>query len=486
MGWWSYKNIGASARPENIQFVRKIFEYIGYAPKPATTAGDYDECIFRFREPEVYGCETSEYAEQSGNVKACFGDFDELDLLNLLNALFPNTSVFVHATEGNTVSDTWEFHDKVYNTGSMTLQCKDSYTDYGGGGPNGYRFWKERFALNTPMLKHVKALINLCAKDGNEELLELFQGLISKLKNGQIAYEDDTDDSREIGAEYDVKQNEWNSAWEMQEGMGGEPYLRLEIDEYQHAEAMKHREEERRKRTEERQRKQEEARRQKEEEKRQREDAHRQRAEEKARIADEARQRKEAERRARAEEKQRAVEEKQRIQAEQAHAKAEKDRLASEAKAQKEQARLEAIENAVILYAPGEEPANIRKRLDTLFAKLDVAYPNHKISRLNQDHKKWGETVTELYRLLGYVDSQAFLEAYGYTVEKNAGGRPTTVDPAAIVDELHHRYQNGSAESMDTLKHDNPDIPWKTLANNAKEYFGSTLAKFLKSEGILK
>lgn len=61
----------------------------------------------------------------------------------------------------------------------------------------------------------------------------------------------------------------------------------------------------------------------------------------------------------------------------------------------------------------GKEPASIKKRLDILFPKLNQAYPDKKISGLYKDHKKWAETVTELYRALGYPDGTSFLEAYG-------------------------------------------------------------------------
>ena len=44
----------------------------------------------------------------------------------------------------------------------------------------------------------------------------------------------------------------------------------------------------------------------------------------------------------------------------------------------------------------GKEPASIKKRRDTFFPKLNQAYPDKKISGLYKDHKKWGETVTEL------------------------------------------------------------------------------------------
>ena len=219
--------------------------------------------------------------------------------------------------------------------------------------------------------------------------------------------------------------------------------------------------------------------------KRQREEKRRLLAEEKMRLAEEVRKRNEEKRRALYEAKQKEAEERQRLKEENQQEKAEQNRLAREARAQKEQARLEALENAKILYAPGEEPANIRKRMDTLFAKLDEAYPDKKIIGLHKNHGKWGETVTKLYQLLGYPDGNAFLEAYGYTVEMSAMGRKASVDPVAIMEELHRRYANGRAESMAALQADNPDIPWKTLANNAKQYFGNTLAKHLKAEEIL-
>lgn len=74
----------------------------------------------------------------------------------------------------------------------------------------------------------------------------------------------------------------------------------------------------------------------------------------------------------------------------------------------------------------GLEPANIKKRMDTLFAKLDEAYPDKVISGLRKDHKKWAETVRELYSLLGYPNGDEFLNAYGYTVKRKDAGRPKT------------------------------------------------------------
>ncbi len=141
----------------------------------------------------------------------------------------------------------------------------------------------------------------------------------------------------------------------------------------------------------------------------------------------------------------------------------------------------------IILFAPGQESPKIRRRIRALCEKLNEAYPDRKVSGLYANHKKWGETVTELRRLLGYPDNTSFLEAYGYTVlEKNKSGRPTTTDPHALIEELKRRYPNGAGNiSLTELRTANPDIPWKTLSINARVYFGTTLVTYLKKIGIL-
>ena len=232
----------------------------------------------------------------------------------------------------------------------------------------------------------------------------------------------------------------------------------------------------------------------------------------KKKEAEEAKERRKAERQLREEEKQRLAIERQqerekrqalRIQQQQEEAK-RKESAVRERQQQREQEKLlrekaareneerrrierqQALANADIKYAPGQEPEAIRRRLDTLFPKLDATYPDRVISGLYKDHKKWGETVTELYRLLGYPDGTSMLEAYGYTVRENKGGRAVSVDPVSIMEELHRRYPNGAGPiNLQRLSADNPDIPWKTLSNNANEYFGKTLVAHLKAEGII-
>ena len=139
-----------------------------------------------------------------------------------------------------------------------------------------------------------------------------------------------------------------------------------------------------------------------------------------------------------------------------------------------------------VLFMPGEEPADIRKRIDNLFAKLDGAYPNKQISGLQTDHKKWAETVTALYRLLGYPDNRSFLEAYGYTVVQgeNKGGRPSN-NQDAVIEELKRRYPNGEGKNTAQIQRDNSDLPIKTLINNAQKLFGMSLKDYLTQIGVL-
>ncbi len=141
-------------------------------------------------------------------------------------------------------------------------------------------------------------------------------------------------------------------------------------------------------------------------------------------------------------------------------------------------------------YRPGSEPEELKRRIRTLFEKLDSAYPDKTIIGLHTDHKKWGETVTKLYRELGYPDGKTFLEAYGYHYgfKSSSGGRPKTTDPKAIIQELQNRYPNGSQfETADDLFAANPDFmpKLKTIKNLANATFGMSLGKYLLSIGLI-
>ena len=181
MGYWNYINVGASAEPENIEYVEKIFEYIGYAEEPGYSDGD--ECSFD--DPDVYCCKYSAYEPYSGKIKKCFAEYDETDLLYILNALFPKTDVYIHSAEGNNTDDTWQNHDIVYDTEDMTCYYEDSYTSHDCG-PNGSKSSKARFVLKPPKQEYVSALIDLSQIDNNDELVSLLTDLLEKLKQGKI------------------------------------------------------------------------------------------------------------------------------------------------------------------------------------------------------------------------------------------------------------------------------------------------------------
>ena len=138
------------------------------------------------------------------------------------------------------------------------------------------------------------------------------------------------------------------------------------------------------------------------------------------------------------------------------------------------------------MYAPGQEPEKLRRRLDRLFAKLEKTYPDKRIVGLNADHPHWGEQVTELYRLLAYPDSASFLAAYGFSLGSRPTGRPA-VDHKAILRELKERYAESPCPDLEQLKAENPALArqFKSLQNRSVELFGATFVAYLTAEGIL-
>ena len=140
-------------------------------------------------------------------------------------------------------------------------------------------------------------------------------------------------------------------------------------------------------------------------------------------------------------------------------------------------------------YLPGEEPENIKCKLQKLFSKLDSAYPDKRIIGLTAEHKKWAEAATALYRALGYPDKKSFLEAYGYTYLQKAGGRPATVDPKAVIRALQEKYPDGSPyTNAEELFSENPEYRpnLKTLMNVSTEVFGMPFGQYLKTIGLLQ
>lgn len=139
------------------------------------------------------------------------------------------------------------------------------------------------------------------------------------------------------------------------------------------------------------------------------------------------------------------------------------------------------------IISKGSEPANLKKRMDTLFAKLDEAYPDKVICGLQQDHKHWSETVRELYRALGYPDGDTFLNAYGYTVSRKDAGRPKTNNYDEVIAELRSRYPEGMPFSkISEITTANPDLKGvlKSMQNNAVQLYGMGLKEYFNQIGL--
>ena len=133
-------------------------------------------------------------------------------------------------------------------------------------------------------------------------------------------------------------------------------------------------------------------------------------------------------------------------------------------------------------------PESEQRVLDNLIRDLNETYPDKVIVRLQQDHKKWYEKVTRLYKNIGYASRDEFLAAYGFTEVKGKNGRPSA-DLNAIIEELISRYEGDRfADSFDQVKADNPDIApkLKNISNKSKELFGMSLNNYLKEKGVLK
>ncbi len=142
-------------------------------------------------------------------------------------------------------------------------------------------------------------------------------------------------------------------------------------------------------------------------------------------------------------------------------------------------------------YLPGHEPEQLKKRIHTLFEKLDQAYPDKRIVGLHKDHKKWGETVTELYRKLGYPDGRSFLEAYGYKYIKNTdgNGRPVTTSHELIIKKIQERYSNtDKPTSIKQIMEDLPEYAGqiKTVNNKSQTLFGMSFKEYLNKIGVIE
>lgn len=71
-------------------------------------------------------------------------------------------------------------------------------------------------------------------------------------------------------------------------------------------------------------------------------------------------------------------------------------------------------------YLPGFEPENVKPALDRFLAVMEKEFPDKKIPGSAWNHEKWDKAAAMLCKVLGYGSGSEFLEAYGFTVMKDA------------------------------------------------------------------
>lgn len=140
-----------------------------------------------------------------------------------------------------------------------------------------------------------------------------------------------------------------------------------------------------------------------------------------------------------------------------------------------------------VLYLPGQEPEPIRSKIENALRMLDEYYPGKVVAgSIQNDHKSLYSKLSGLSLWLGYENMDALLEAYGYTRETAAAGRPEN-DSQALIGYLLEKYADKpKPKNMGMLIFDNPEYrgQLKTLQNKAPELFGMSLKAFLTDLGL--
>ena len=137
----------------------------------------------------------------------------------------------------------------------------------------------------------------------------------------------------------------------------------------------------------------------------------------------------------------------------------------------------------------GQEPADLKEKMDKLFSKIDAAHPDKVLVQFGKNHEKWASRASKIGHELGYATGSEFLTAYGYTMVAKKGGRPTSVDTDLIIDELKSRYPDGPEFShLKDLIAASPDFAakYKTMQNTSLAKYGMPLSEYFVQIGLLK
>ena len=132
------------------------------------------------------------------------------------------------------------------------------------------------------------------------------------------------------------------------------------------------------------------------------------------------------------------------------------------------------------------EDPKLAAKVDRIIEQLKEYYPDGKVVRITNDHKKLSERIGKAYKEIGYLSREAFFAAYGF--EANKAGHPFTTDAKEVFVELHRRYDGKAlCTSPALLMEENPDLKGKlkTMQNNSQRDFGDAFKNVLIGKGLL-
>lgn len=130
----------------------------------------------------------------------------------------------------------------------------------------------------------------------------------------------------------------------------------------------------------------------------------------------------------------------------------------------------------------------LREREEKAIADLRALAPDGSTAGIDNKDKALGKRLSKLYKALGYEKRGDMIEAWGFTTG-GVGGRPRSVDPAALVDELAALFaEREPADSLEAIAAEFPEFGSKmrTVERYAAEVFGRGLADELRARGVLR
>lgn len=130
----------------------------------------------------------------------------------------------------------------------------------------------------------------------------------------------------------------------------------------------------------------------------------------------------------------------------------------------------------------------LKEREERAIADLRALAPDGNAAGLDNKDKALGKRLSSLCKALGYENRGDMIEAFGFTTG-GAGGRPRSVDPVALADELTRLFAGREpAKSLDAIAAEFPEIGSKlrSATRYAEDAFGRGFADELRARGVLR